>query len=89
MNDFIDKGYSIITNTLIPLGYFVCLFYFAWGIAKYIKSIGDGKEQGRQIMIWGVVGLFVVTSIWGIIEFIKLEVGLPFDNSELDAKVYR
>jgi hypothetical protein len=38
----------------------------------YIWNAGDeGKrKEGRGIMIWGVVALFVMVSIWGLVNFI-------------------
>ena len=75
----IDSFESLIQSVLIPLAFSLCLFYFFWGVAKYIKSAGNEKdtEQGKRIMIWGIVGLFVATSIWGIISFIQKELGIP------------
>jgi hypothetical protein len=65
---------------LIPLAFSLCLLYFFWGVAKYIKS-GAGSEkdakEGRSIITWGVIGMFIVFSIWGIITFIRNELGVP------------
>ena len=76
--DFVDRSYEIITKYLIPLAFLLCLLYFFWGVAKYIRSINPGqKEEGRSIMIWGIVGLFVASSIWGIVLLIRTELGIP------------
>lgn len=87
LEDLILSSRGIIDTLLIPLGYAVCLLYFAWGIVKYIRSIGD-KEEGKSIMTWGVVGLFVVTSIWGIITVIRSEFQIG-DKSTLDTFKYK
>jgi hypothetical protein len=74
--DLISAASSIITSTLIPLAFALCLLYFFWGVTKYIKegaSSDKAAEEGRRIMTWGVVGLFVAFSIWGIIKFIQGE----------------
>lgn len=43
----------------------VCIFL--WGIVKYIWSAGDeGHEQGRTLILWGLVGLFVMVGVWGL-----------------------
>ena len=80
----IDAAFKMVTNILIPLVFALCLFYFFWGMVKYIRT-GAGSDEaakeGRKIMIWGIVGLFVAFSIWGIISFIKTELGiLPVEN---------
>jgi hypothetical protein len=80
ITSIIDAAFGIVTNTLIPLAFALCLFYFFWGVAKYIRegaTSDKAAEEGKRIMIWGVVGLFVAFSIWGIISFIKSELNIP------------
>lgn len=82
LSNFIDRVYFIITNTLIPLAFALCLLYFFWGVAKYIRSASPGnKEEGKQVMIWGIVGIFVAFSIWGIVALIRSELGIPPVNN--------
>jgi hypothetical protein len=45
-------------------------------VAKYIWSAGNEKEEGKKIMIWGVIALFVMTSIWGLISFVQNELNI-------------
>lgn len=82
--DIIDAAYGIINGILIPLAFSLCLLYFFWGVAKYIKTGAQSEEaakEGKNIMVWGIVGLFVAVSIWGIIAFIKSELGIPDKSS--------
>jgi len=73
---------DIITTTLIPLVFTLALLLFFWGIVKYIWGEGQGKEDGRKIMIWGIVALFVMASVWGIVTFIQTELlGGPGPNT--------
>lgn len=76
----LDAAQGIITGILIPMAFALALFYFFWGVAKYINSGAGGEkaaEEGKRVMIWGVVALFIATSIWGIVNFIKSELRLP------------
>ena len=76
----IDSASGLVTDILIPLAFALCLLYFFWGVAKYIRTgAGSDKatEEGKRIMIWGIVGLFIAFSIWGIITFIRNELGIP------------
>lgn len=76
----IDAASGIVTGILIPLAFALCLLYFFWGVAKYIRT-GAGSEEaskeGKKVMIWGVVGLFIALSVWGIISFIQTELQIP------------
>lgn len=61
-----------IIYSLIPLLVSLMVLVFFWGLAKFIWHAGDSKAraEGRQVMIWGVVGLFVATSLFGILRFL-------------------
>jgi hypothetical protein len=72
----LEGAYGIVKDVLVPLAFTLALLYFFYGVAKYIWSEGAGKAEGKSIMIWGVVALFVMASIWGIISFIQSEVGI-------------
>jgi len=58
-----------ILNALIPILITLAVVYFFWGLAQYILQAGssDAKDEGRQKMIWGIIALFVMVSIWGIL----------------------
>ena len=57
---------------LIPLLIALGLLVFLWGMAKFILHAEDeGKrEEGRQLMMWGVIGLFVMVSFWGLTKIL-------------------
>lgn len=79
VNDLIDSVYDVVGNFLIPIGFGLCIFYFFWGIFKYLRNTNSNeKEESRKILVWGVIGMFVVFSIWGIIELIKGELGIQY-----------
>jgi len=41
-------------------------------LVKFIFNAGneDAKKDGQRLMIWGLVGLFVMVSVWGLVRFI-------------------
>lgn len=67
-----------IINTLIKLGVGAGLLVFLWGLAIFVFKSGDpgSQKEGRARMIWGVVALFVMMSVWGIIYFMRVAFGL-------------
>lgn len=69
----LTQAYMIIKGVVIPLVFSLALLLFFWGMVKYIWSEGQGKEEGKKIMIWGVVALFVMSSVWGLVAFIQSE----------------
>lgn len=54
----------------LVLGGIVLMFLF--GLAKFIFSLGssDNIEEGKQLMFWGIVALFVALSFWGLVALL-------------------
>lgn len=62
-----------IINAAIPLLATIALILFFWGVIRYIASSGGAKEhvEGREFLLWGIIALFVLFSIWGIIRILR------------------
>ena len=69
---------SGVINLVIPLLVALALLAFFWGLVVYIWKSGgeDDKDRGKKIMIAGIVSLFVMISIWGIIKIIGNTFGI-------------
>ena len=72
INLFTDIGLSII-----PFLGAVAFLIFILGVARFIKSTGSEKDSkdSKNLLIWGIIGMFVLVAIWGIIAFLKGEFG--------------
>ena len=75
---------NTLVNQLIPLAMALALLAFFWGLVKYIWSSGneEGKADGKNIMIAGIVGLFVMVSIWGLVGIIAQTFGVRTGGSQ-------
>ena len=71
-------SFQTIIKLSIPVVFGLALLYFFWGMANFILHAGDEKtlEEGKQKMIWGVVALTVIVSIYGILNLIGDSVGI-------------
>ncbi|OHB10713.1 MAG: hypothetical protein A3G05_00970 [Candidatus Zambryskibacteria bacterium RIFCSPLOWO2_12_FULL_45_14] len=69
---------GVLVQRLITVVAGIALLVFFWGLVKYIFAQGNetSKADGKKIMGWGIVALFVMVSIWGIIFFIQDEFDL-------------
>lgn len=68
-----------IVNPLVLLlaaGAFVLLL---WGIIKFIRGAGDdaARKEGRDTILWGIVGLVVIFGAYGIINSALTAFNLP------------
>jgi len=75
--------FGIISGALaaiVPILMTLALVYFIWGLIKYVMAAGKGdaeeSKHGKAIMIWGVVALFVMASVWGLVGILQNTLGL-------------
>lgn len=70
--------FKSIINLLIPVVAAIALLYFFWGLAKFILAAGDeeAREKGKQIMIWGIVALFCIVAVWGLVRWLATALGV-------------
>lgn len=68
---------KVSTGILIPFITILMILstlIFIWGIIKFIAAAGDPKkvEEGKQIIMWGLIGLFVIAGMWALASIIQL-----------------
>lgn len=63
-----------LVDTALPIVVAIGLLAFFWGLVKYIFT--EAKEAGTKLMIWGLVALFVMVSVWGLVNFIGDSLGV-------------
>ena len=70
--DIVHNLLSII-NLLIPVLAGIAIVFFFIGLIRFIYNAGDVKSRstGRDAMVWGLVGIFVIFSLWGIIAIVQ------------------
>lgn len=81
-DDFVYGVASQIANYIIIIIVSLSLLSFLWGLARFILSAGSdtGREKGKKIMVWGLVALFVMVSLMGIVTLIRVTLfGDTFD----------
>ena len=51
--------------------------YFVWGVVLFIAQTSNeqAREDGKQRMIWGLVALFVLVSVWGLVVLLQTIIG--------------
>ena len=78
--DLVDFFYDVI-YTLIPIIVSLAVLVFIWGVFRYVVSPNEeDKARGKQVMIWGIVGIFVMVSVWGLVNIIEGTLGLDSDR---------
>ena len=75
--DIITRIMSVL-NVVVPLLIAVAVVIFLYGVIKYITAGGDEekRKESRNVMIYGIVGLFVMVAVWGLVNVLISTFGL-------------
>lgn len=78
--DLLSYAVCIINNAVIPLIFALALLMFIWGVIRFVINSEDQeqKEKGRQFMLWGIIALAVMTSVWGLVKILGSTFGIEY-----------
>lgn len=80
----------ILTSAIVPLMFVIGTVMLIWGIISYFVINADNEEKrksARQVIIWGIVGLFLASAIGGFVLLLRntfrsdINSTRPIDNS--------
>jgi heme A synthase len=76
MGNLIRQGTSLLKTTLTFL-IALAVVWFIWNVIQYTISDDEekkGKAKGQ--MVWGIVGIAVIVSIWGLVAILQNAFGV-------------
>jgi hypothetical protein len=67
-----------VLNLAFPVVIGLAFLFFLWGLANFILNSGNEEKrtEGKRLMTWGVIALFIMVSVWGIVWLLRFEFGL-------------
>lgn len=78
MDNLLNNIKTEIVNPAIYLLLALAAVYFVWGVFSFVSNQenDEAREKGKQHMIWGIIGIAIMLSTFGIIEMIKGTIGV-------------
>jgi hypothetical protein len=78
----IDNITQIIIQPIVYLLFSIGLLLFMWGLVEFIANPTNAsiKEKGKQHMIFGILGLLIMFSVWGIVGLVTSTIGVDCGN---------
>ena len=78
INEFVGKFSDVIIDPIILLLFALAFLVFLFGVVEMIwKSDNEeGKIKGRKHILWGLIGLFIMVAVLGIIQVLKNTFGI-------------
>lgn len=66
----LDAANTLI-NRLIPFIIALTVLVFLWGVFKFvIANDAEKRKEARGYMVWGIVSLFIMVSVWGLVNIL-------------------
>lgn len=71
--DIMQRITEAILQPIVSLLMAVAVAYFLYGVMKFVKDQGSEGSQveGKKHMMWGIIGLAIMVSVYGILNFIN------------------
>jgi len=78
-----------LVGALVPILITLALVVFFFGLVRYLWGAGGKGDhsKGKQLMIWGLISLFVMVSVWGIVRLAQDALGVNPNQDVLSPKV--
>ncbi len=64
---------AFLKGKVIPLLFALATVIFIWGVIQYVVGSQGSEtriETGKKVMIWGIIGLAIMTSAWAIVAIL-------------------
>jgi uncharacterized membrane protein len=78
---FLGKVDHYILNPLLEVLISIGMLYFIYSVIKLINADGDNKSEARSALMWSIVGLFIMASVYGIINVIVSTFSISPDST--------
>ena len=77
INSIVPKIVDNIVMPIVQLTFALAVVVFVWGLIGFFKNGDESAERtkGQQHILWGVVGMAIMVSVYGIIRLVANTVG--------------
>jgi uncharacterized membrane protein YidH (DUF202 family) len=75
LTELIKQGKTLLDNLIVFL-IALAVVWFIWNVIKYTMSDDEEKKgAAKSQMIWGIVAIAVIVSIWGLVGILQTMFG--------------
>ncbi len=80
---FIGSGSTgvigLLNTVVVPVIFAFAFAAFVWGVMNYFFLNGGDetkRTEGRQFVLWGIIGMVVLFSVWGFVNIMLSTLGI-------------
>ena len=70
---------GLFDTVVVPVLFALAFLTFIWGVVKYFFLDGGDevkREEGKKFVLWGLLGLVVLFSVWGFVNLLLSTLGI-------------
>ena len=70
---------GLLNTVVVPVIFALAFLAFIWGMVNYFFLHGDDetkRREGKQFILWGLIGLVILFSVWGIVNILLSTLGI-------------
>ncbi|MEK7602135.1 MAG: pilin [Patescibacteria group bacterium] len=83
LGQFLQQFIRFFDLYLVPLIFALAFIVFLWGVYRYLILGADNEEkrqEGQKFIMYGLIGFFIMISIWGIVNLLVGSLGFGNDQ---------
>ncbi|MEK7114225.1 MAG: hypothetical protein AAB850_01610 [Patescibacteria group bacterium] len=68
-----------LNTVVVPVIFAFAFAAFVWGVMNYFFLHGGDeakRAEGRQFVLWGILGMVVLFSVWGFVNIMLSTLGI-------------
>jgi uncharacterized membrane-anchored protein len=69
---------DLLVGWVVPLLVALAVVGFVYGVIQYFlyPDNEEKRKNGKTFMLWGLIALFVMVSIWGLVGILATSIGV-------------
>lgn len=86
---FLNKVNDLVLNPLILLAFSISFVLFVYNAIRFLSvdpgDKGSTREEAKKSMLWGLVGMIIMFSVYGLIGFVIDTFGISSSDISAEA----
>ena len=68
----------LLGKYVMPLLVSLAVIGFVWGVIQFFlfQENEEKRKKGKEFIVWGLIALFVIVSVWGLVGVLTATFGL-------------
>lgn len=73
LGGIVNSFSCLLIKSVVPFLIALSVVGFIWGIFQFFLNPDneEKKKNGKSFMVWGLIALFVIVSMWGIVGLLS------------------